>query len=236
MKLCKTQVVCVCLFFLAALPAVAQQRGNIGIDAGEVSDRFANLSRSTDPMGDVHGEVIILRSNPKENWPDVLAGGEIRFPSDTNHHATELSIYGGLQFHATPSFTAGFHVQVHKLYVPPSNFQGQVFNRDNMELLELPLFLQYKFGSGKHVFVRAEGAPEFRPRFKVPSKVTNPPINPNFDHGYFVRGTLGYDFGKWYAKASYESRYFKFGQSVGNPGGLNNWRSDFVTGGIGLNF
>jgi len=234
MKLCTTQIA-VFLFLLAAVPVFAQ-RGNVGIDVGETSDKFGNLTRNTDPGGDVNGEVVVLRSSAKENWPDVLSGGEIRFPSDTNHHSTELAVYGGLRFRATSSFSAGFHVQVHKLYVPVSTVDNQVFNRDNLELLEIPLFLEYKFGPEKHVFIRAEGAPEFRPRFKVSSKGASPLPNPSFDHGYFLRGSLGYNFGRWYAKGSYETRYFKYTTSLGNPNGLNNWRTDFASVGVGLNF
>lgn len=240
MKLCQTQIAQILLFLLvvflmAGVPAFGQH-GNIGFDAGEMSDRFGNLTRSTDPGGDVHGEVIVLHSSAKESWPDVLAGGDFRFPSDTNHHAKEFGIYGGLGFHVTSSLTAGFHVQVHKLYVPPSTIDNQTFNRYNMELLELPLFVEYKFGPAKHVFVRADGAPEFRPRFKIASTGAPSLPNPNLDYGYFLRGSLGYNFGKWYVKGSYETRYFKFTSDVGNPDGRNNWRTDFATVGVGLNF
>lgn len=232
MKLGKTQIVPVILFLLAALPAFAQ-RGNLGIDVGVTSDRFGGLARFTDPGGDVNGEVIVLRGSEKEGWPNVLAGGDIRFPSDTSHHATEYAVYGGLGFHANGALSAGFHVQVHKIMVPPSIFENQVFNRDNMELLEIPLFIEYKFGPARHVFVRGEGAPELRPRFR--GNASQFPV-PGFDHGYFVRGILGYNFGKWYARASYETRYFKFTESLGNPANLNNWRTDFASAGVGLNF
>lgn len=242
MKLCKMQIAA-CLFLLAlflfTLPAYAQDpqgRGHLGIDVGEVSDRFGNLTRYTDPAGDVNGEVVVLRSTSKENWPDVIAGGDIRFDSNTNNHATEFAFYGGLQFHATSSFAVGFHVQLHKIYTPVSTIDNQTFNRYNLELLELPLFGEYKFGPGKKVFIRAEGAPEFRPRFKISSKGTPALPNPDFDHGYFLRGSLGYNFGKWYLRGGYETRYFKFTNNLGNPGGLNNWRTDLVTGGVGLSF
>jgi hypothetical protein len=235
MKLCKAQIAYGFLFFVAAFPVFAQ-RGNIGIDAGETSDKFANLTRYSDPGGDVNGEVVVLRGGAKQDWPNVLAGGEFRFPSDTNHHSTEFALYGGLAFRVTDSFTAGFHVQVHKIYVPSSTVDSQTFIRNNMELLELPAFVEYKFGSGKKIFVRAEGAPEFRPRFRTSKKGVSPLPDPNLDHGYFVRGSLGYNFGKWYAKGSYETRYFKFAPDQGNPGGLNNWKSDFATVGVGLNF
>jgi len=60
--------------------------------------------------------------------------------------------------------------------------------------------------------------------------------NPKFDHGYFVRGSLGYNFGKWYAKATYETRYFKFADNQNNPSGLYNWRTNLITGGLGFVF
>jgi hypothetical protein len=235
MKLCKKQIVQVCLFLLAAIPAIAQ-RGTIGIDVGESSDRFGSLPRYTDPAGDVNGEVTVIPSNPKENWPDVLAGGEIRFPSDTNHHSTEIALHGGLRFHVTSSFFAGFDVGVRKIYVPPSIINSQTFIRDNMELLETPLFLEYKFGPEKHVFVRVEGAPEYSPHFKAGSRGPSPLPNPSLDHAYVLRGSLGYNFGRWYAKAGYESRYYKFSSGVANPNGYDNWRSDLATAGVGLNF
>jgi hypothetical protein len=232
---CKRQIVRVCLFLLAAAPVYAQ-RGNIGIDVGEISDRFGSLQRFTDPSGDVNGQFIVLRGNAKEAAPNVVAGGEIRFPSDTTHHATEFAVYGGLEFHAGSAFSFGFHAQVRKILVPPSAVDGQVFNRNNFELLQLPPFLEYKFGPGKHAFVRAEGEPEFSPRFRVSSTGATPLPHPNFNYGYTVRGSVGYIFGNWYAKASYETRYFKFTPNLGNPGGLYNWRTDFATVGAGLIF
>src|ERR1700722_12220999 len=42
MKLCKMQVVRVCLFLLAAVPAYCQ-RGTFGIDVGQTSDKFDSL-------------------------------------------------------------------------------------------------------------------------------------------------------------------------------------------------
>jgi hypothetical protein len=237
MKLCKKQIIQGCLFLLAAVPAIAQtQRGMIGIDVGEASDKFGGLPRYTDPAGDVNGEVVVLPSNPKENWPDVVAGGEVRFPTDTNHHSTEIALHGGFQFHVTPTFFAGFDVGLRKIYVPPSIVDGQTFTRNNMELLETPLFLEYRFGPEKHVFARVEGAPEYHPRFKAGSHGPSPLPNPDLDHGYFLRGSLGYNFGRWYAKAGYESRYFKFASGLANPNGYNNWRSDMATAGVGLSF
>jgi hypothetical protein len=246
MKLGKAYFLCSIFLFLSALflsvlPVLAQEqeqpsRGNLGIDVGEVSDRFGNQPRFTDPVGDVNGEFIVLRGSEKEGWPNVLAGGDLRFPTNTQNHATEFAFFGGLGFKVTDSFTVGFHVGVRKIYVPPSSIDDQTFNRDNMELLDLPLFGEYKFGPGKRIFVRAEGEPEFHPRFKTSKRGPIPLPTPSLDHGYDLRGSVGYNFGKWYAKGSYETRYFKFADNLGNPGGINNWRSDFATVGVGLNF
>ena len=62
------------------------------------------------------------------------------------------------------------------------------------------------------------------------------PPHPNLDHGYFVRGSAGYNFGKWYAKATYENRYFRFLNNQNNPNGLYNWRSNLISGGVGFVF
>ena len=236
MKPCKTLLLRGCVFLLAAVPAYCQ-RGEIGIDAGQAADKFGGLTRFTGAVGDVHGRLAILEGKKDEGSPDVVAGGEVRFPVDTAHHANEFALFGGVEFHFTKGFSAGFHVQVRKILVPPSTVQGQFFNRYNIELLQLPLIVEYKFGPGRNVFLRAEGEPEFRPRFRGTSATATSSLPvPGFDHGYAVRGSLGYVFGKWYANGSYETRYFKFTPGLGNPSGLYNWRSDFATGGVGILF
>jgi len=242
MMLCKTLIgrtiiVRVCLVLVAIVPAYGQgQRGNIGIDVGQTSDRFGALSRSTAAVGDVNGQLVILQGKQKEGSPSVVAGGEVRFPSDTSGHANEFAVFGGVMFRFNNAFSAGFHAQVHKLLVPPSTVDNQVFNRNNMELLELPLVLQYKFGPNKHAFIQAQGAPEFSPRWRTSKAGPTGLPNPSFDHAYFVRGSLGYLFGKWYARGTYETRYFKFTPQFGNPSNLYNWRTDMITGGVGLVF
>jgi hypothetical protein len=112
---------------------------------------------------------------------------------------------------------------------------NQFFVRDKMELLELPLFVRYNLGSAQRAFIQVQGAPEFTPRFRSNGSTLQLP-NPNFDHGYFIRGSVGYTFGKWYAKATYETRYFKFLSNPNNPSDLYNWRSNLITGGVGLVF
>ena len=133
------------------------------------------------------------------------------------------------------NLSIGVHIQIHKLILPPSVVDNQYFNRSTLEFLEVPLVLKYKFGPGRRTFIELQGAPEFHPRFHPPSGYPLP--NPNLDHAYFVRGSLGYDFGKWYAKGTYETRYFKWeADPLGNPSGLYNWRTNAITGGIGVNF
>jgi hypothetical protein len=235
MKSCKMLLIGVCFFLLAIVPAYCQ-RGTLGVDFGETTDRFGALPKNTTGLVAVDGKVIILHGKEKEGSPNLVAGGEVRFPIDTTNHPTEYALFGGLEFGFTKSFTAGFHAQVRKIPMPSSTVEGQNFNRNTFELLEIPIFLQYRFGPDKHTFIQAEGAPEFHPRFLAPKGGAEPLPNPQFDHAYFIRGSLGYDFGKWYAKASYQTRYFKFTPNLGNPLGLYNWRSDFATVGIGVVF
>jgi hypothetical protein len=245
MKLCKAQFVRVCLLlaaalFLIVLPASAQlgQHGMLGLDFGETTDRFGALPRSTAAIGDVSGQFTVLSpSGIKEGWPSLVAGGEIRFPSDTSNHATEFAVFAGLMFRVNPNLSVGFHGQVRKIYLPSSTVDGQIFSRDKMELLETPLVIQYKFGPERRAFVEAQGFPGFTPRFRPPSTGDTGLPSPDLDHSYSIRGTVGYNFGKWYARASYETRYFKFtDNNLGNPNGLYNWRSDNATAGVGLVF
>ena len=238
MKLGKTLTVCMFLI-LAIVPAYGQgQRGNIGIDFGQTADKFGALARSSAAVGDVNGQLVILQGKQKSGSPSVVAGGEIRFPSDTSNHANEFAVFGGVMFRFKSSFSAGFRGQVHKLLLPSSTVENQIFNRNNMELLEAPLVLEYKFGPDKHAFLQSQGAPEFRPRWRTSKSGPTGLPNPEFDHAYFVRGSVGYIFGKsWYAKGTYETRYFKFiAGPPGNPSNLYNWRTDMITGGVGLVF
>jgi len=235
MKLCKT-LIGVCSILMAIVPAYGQgQRGNLGIDFGQTSDKFGALSRSTTAVGDVNGQLVVMQGKEKDGSPSIVGGGEVRFPSDTRNHANEFALFGGIMFRFHKSFSAGFHVQVHKLLVPPSTVDNQIFNRNNMELLEVPLVLEYKFGPNKHFFLQAQGAPEFRPRWRATAGAAPLP-NPEFDHAYFVCGSLGYIFGKWYAKGTYQTRYFKFTPGIGNPSNFYNWNTNMATAGVGLVF
>jgi hypothetical protein len=232
---CKRLTFCVCLFFAAVTSALGQ-RADVGIAAGETSDKFGGLPSASTAVGIVNADFIVIRANAKEQFPSIVAGGEIRFPVDTGAHASEFSAYAGPMFRFGSHFSLGFHAQVHKILLPASVVNGQEFPRYNMLLLELPGVLEYKFSSApNHAFFQAQVSPEFGPHF-TPPKATTPYPKPILDHGYFMRGTLGYVFGKWYAKASYESRYFKFSPTLGNPNQLDNWKTNFVMGGVGVAF
>jgi hypothetical protein len=215
---------------------VENPRGYFGIDFGASSDRFGGLPQNTGPIGDINGQIAIVRGNPKKQTPDIIAGGEVRFPTNASYQSTEFAVFGGLAFHFTSSFTAGFRGQIRKILTPPSTVNGQIFNRDNLELLEIPVFIQYRFGAAKRTFVEVQGSPEFNPHYRASVAVPPPIPNPNLDHAYDFRGSIGYLFGRWYAKGSYGTRYFKFVSNTGNPNDLYNWRTDFVTAGVGVIF
>jgi len=234
MKLCKTYVVRVCLFLLAALPAYCQ-RGNIGVDVGATSDTFAGLPTNTAPAVDLNGEVAILAYKPKTQRPAIVAGGEARFPGNAaKEHAKEYSLYGGIHWQFG-NLMVGIDVGVRKVYLPVAFVDNQFFARDRMKLLETPVVLRYKFGPDKKLFIEAKGFPAFTPHWSSSGAALQLP-NPKFDHGYFVQGSIGYNFGKWYAKGTYENRYFSFIQNPNNPSNLYNWRNNYVAGGVGLNF
>lgn len=234
MKRCATLAVGVCLFIMAVGPAHAQQRGYVGIDVGATSDTFDSLPTATGVGVGVDGQIAVLKSNPKTGAPSIVAGGEIVLPSDTQSHAKEYAVFGGPEF-PFRNFTFGFHAQLRKIYLPPSTVDNQNFVRDKMELLEIPIVVRYKFGPARRAFVQAEGAPEFSPRFRSNGSLSGLP-NPNFDHAYFIRGTVGYNFGKWYAKAAYQNRFFKFVENAGNPSNLYNWKTNSAYGGVGIVF
>ena len=234
MTRCQKVLTRFCLILLAVVPAYCQ-RGTLGIDVGQTSDKFSNLTPVTGLEVDLEGRLVVLTANPKSGRPAIAAGGEMRFPTDTGNHAREYAIFGGPEFQVR-NLTIGFHAQIRKIILPTSTVDNQVFARDSMQLLELPIFVKYKFGPGKKAFIEAQGAPEFSPHFKRNSTSLVSLPNPNLDHGYFVRGSVGYVFGSWYLKATYENRYFKFVENAGNPSNLYNWRSNLISGGIGFAF
>ncbi len=226
---------------LATIPARAQ-RVSVAANVGETTDRFGGQPRVTGADGAIDGEVIIYKSPNREHGADIVAGGELRWPQDASNHASEQSVYGGFAFHFGAHLSAGIHIQIHRL-VPPPSFAvgpvtdgGVVFNRDHMEMLETNGFIQYKFGPANRAFARIEGTPEFSPRFHPSPSGAPPFLNPNLDHGYALRGVVGYSFGKWFVKGTYQTRYFRFQTNANNPDEVYNWRSDFVTGGVGISF
>jgi len=220
---------------LAAVPAFGQ-RATFGIDVGQTSDRFGALPRNSALVGDIEGEVVVLERASKQGDPNIVAGGEIRLPADTSAHANEFAGFAGADFHLGDRFILGIHVQARKIYQPTSFTDGQFFTRYKMLFLEIPVVAEYRFGALKRGFVQVQGSWEFSPRFGDPKTGTPVYPHPTFDHGYFVRGSAGYTFGRWYAKATYESRFLKFQQDLGNPNNLNNWRTDRATGGVGFSF
>ena len=235
MKRRRTHGVRVCLFFfllLATVPAYCQ-RGNLGIDVGETSDTFGSQAATSAADFNVDGQVSVIKGNNKEGSPSIVAGGEIRIPSDSSSHATEYALFGGPAFHFR-DFTIGVDAQVRKIHLPTEVVNGQFLARGDMELLELPIVIKYRFM--KSYFVQVSGAPEFTPRWRHSAPATIGLPNPSLDHAYFVRGSVGRNFGKYYVRATYENRYFSFIQNTSNPEGLYNWRSNLVTGGVGLNF
>ena len=233
---CKRHIVLVLFSFLLAVSLAHAQRAAVGIDVGETKDKFGGLTAETTALTGVNGDFIVLKGNQKEGNPSLVAGAEIRFPVDTGSHATEFAAYVGPMFHFGKHFSAGFHVQVRKILTPPSTVNNQVFARYSMMLLESPAVFEYKFSTApRHAYLQAEISPEFTPRYKAPTSGSGYP-HPILEHGYYIRGTAGYVVGKWYARATYETRYFHFSPSLGNPSGLANWRTDAVTGGIGIVF
>ena len=230
----KVRIGAVLLFLLATFPAYCQ-RGTLGVDVGQISDHFDGFAPVTSGLVDVNGELTVVQPSAKNGGPSIVAGGEIRAPFDTNNHAKEYALYGGLMF-GTHNFTIGVDAQVRKIYMPSAIVDNQILNRDNLEMFQLPLIIKYKFGPAKKAFVSAQGEPEFNPHYKMSPLATLALPDPNFDHGYTLKGTVGYNFGKWYVKGAYESRYLKFVANTGNPSNLYNWKSNVVTGGIGLSF
>jgi hypothetical protein len=237
MKLCKAAIVpgLFLIFLLATVPAYCQ-RGNLDLSVGQVSDKFGAQPTLTSPVFDLNGELTVIKPSAKTGRPAIVAGGEVRVPTDSTNHAREFAVYGGVVFGAH-NFSIGVDAQVRKILMPTAFVNGQVLNRDNLELLQLPLVIKYKFGPGRRAFFEARGEPEFTPHYKTSplAKIDLP--NPNFNYGYTVGGSVGYTFGQWwYVKGSYQTRYFKFESNQGNPTNLYNWKSNLITGGLGVRF
>ncbi len=238
MKRCKPHLVRTGIYLLFLLPTVPAygQRGTIDINAGETSDKFASFAPVNGPALDLNGELIVKKPSAKNGGPSIVAGGEVRVPSDDTNHAKEFAVFGGLAFQARSNFSIGVNAQVRKIDLPSATVDNQILVRYNLELIEAPIVLKYKFGPDKRAFIHVQGGPEFTPRFRTAASTGIALPHPNFDHGYFLRGSLGYTFGKWYAQGTYQTRYFKFEENQNNPSNLYNWKSNMITGGVGLIF
>ena len=231
MKRCKTHLVRMCVFLLAAVPAYCQ-RGTLGIDIGQTSDKFDTLSSVNGLEFGIDGQVAVLKATAKR--PSIVAGGEILLPRDTGNHAREYALFGGARFQIR-DLSIGFNAQVRRIVLPTAFVDNQFFNRYGLGMLEIPLVIKYNFLSSKRAYIEVQGAPEFTPHFRKSSSLIFLP-HPNWDHGYFLRGSVGYNFGSWYAKATYQTRYFRFVDDPENPNGLYNWKSSFILGGVGFSF
>ncbi len=224
----------VLLFLLATVPAYCQ-RGTLDLNVGATTDQFGPLPKVTGTVIDITGQFAVIKASAKTNRPAIVAGGEVRTPTEPSNHSKEYAVYGGVAWDVH-NFTIGVDGEVRKIIMPPATLDNQVLNRYNMNLLEIPLVVKYKFGPDKRAFVQLLGEPEFTPHYKSTSLMTVPLPKPSFDHGYTFRGSVGYSFGWWYVKGTYETRFFKFAENQGNPSSLYNWKSNMATGGIGVQF
>jgi hypothetical protein len=224
------------LLFLLATVSAYCQHGSIDINVGETSDKFDTLPSVTGPVLDLNGELTVKKPSAKYGGPSIVAGGEVRVPTDDANHAKEFAVFGGVAFQARSNFSIGVNAQVRKIDLPIATLENQILVRGNLELFQLPIVLKYKFGPDKRAFVHVQGEPEFTPRYRAPSSTLITLPHPNFDHGYTLRGSVGYNFGKWYAQGTYETQYFKFLANPGNPSNLYNWKSNMITGGVGVVF
>jgi len=223
------------LFLLATVPGYGQ-RGTLDLNAGETSDKFAALPTVNSAVIDISGEVAVKKPSAKIGGPSIVAGGEIRFPSDSTNHAKEFAAFGGLAFQVTSNFSIAVHGQLRKIDLPVATINNQIVVRDNLELLQIPIVLKYNFGPEKRVFVHVQGEPEFTPRYRASKATLISLPHPNFDYGYTIRGSVGYNFGQWYVQGTYQTSYFKFIENGGNPSNLYNWKSNMITAGVGVNF
>ena len=84
MKPGKADMVRICvflLFLLATVPAYCQ-RGNLDLNAGQTSDQFGALAPVTSPVLDLTGELTIIKPSQKNGGPSIVAGGEVRVPTE----------------------------------------------------------------------------------------------------------------------------------------------------------
>ena len=237
MKRCKLDLLGTGLFLsflLATVPAYCQ-RGTIDLNLGATSDKFDSLPSVNGPILDVNAD-LTLKKPGKNGGPSFVAGGEVRVPSDDTNHAKEFAFFGGVGFQLSSNLFLFIHARVRKIDLPSATLDNQIFVRENLELLQVPIVLKYKFGPSKRAFIHLSGEPEFTPRYRNAAATLISLPHPNFDHAYTLRGSVGYTFGKWYAQGTYENRYFKFEQNPNNPSNLYNWKSNMITAGVGAIF
>jgi hypothetical protein len=220
-------------FLTAALPAYGQ-RGTADLDFGITGDKYGSQPQTTAADFGASAQYTLIRAT-KDGGPNIVVGGEFRTASDTSNHPVEFAVFGGPIF-PIGNLSIGVNAEVRKILQPHAELEGTLLDRYNLELLEIPLIIKYKFGPDHRAFIQLQGQPEFTPHYKTNLKALEGVPHPDFDHGYTVRGTLGYNFGKWYLKGTYETRYFRFVSNAANPLNFYNWHSNNITAGIGLNF
>ena len=99
------------LFLLATVPAYCQ-RGTLDLNVGQVSDKFGDLAPVTSAVLDVNGQFTVIKPSPKNGGPSIVAGGEIRVPSDARGvpRAAALGVARNADFasrHDGPPFLRG---------------------------------------------------------------------------------------------------------------------------------
>ena len=140
MKRCKTHLVRVCVIVLAAVPAYCQ-RGTFGIDIGQTSDKFDALSSVSGLEVDVDGQITVLKSNRNRvapaSWPGARSA--CRPIPEIMPRSTPSLEDLVFQFRELSIGVERSGPQDRSSHARPSI---QVFARDTMELLELPVVTQ----------------------------------------------------------------------------------------------
>ena len=210
MKLCKSILVRLGLISPISpghVPAYGQ-RGTLDIDAGEVTDKFGAQPQVTAADFGLNGQVTLIQAT-KDGGPSIVAGGELRvpptpppMPASTPSSAVRSSPWQffhrrqrpGPQDSSCPTLT----------WMEPS-WTATTWNCSNS-----PSSSDTNSVPTSALSSRPTASPNSLPTTnRLPCQPVGVP-HPNFDYGYTVRGSVGYNFGKWYVKGTYETRYFKF--------------------------
>src|ERR1700752_3523724 len=144
------------LFLLATVPAYCQ-RGTIDINAGETSNKFAALPTGNGAVIDLNGELTVKKPSAKNGGPSIVAGGEVRVPSDDTNNAKDFAFFGGVAFQIHRNFSIGVTAQIRKLDLPAATVENQVFVRGNLEMLQLPIVIKYNFGPSHRALLHMKG-------------------------------------------------------------------------------